>query len=165
MSMFADDCIIFQSGNTWEIVRENLQSDLDNVLTWMSENSLMLNGSKTQAMILGPKGKLQRLNVQKPILILDKPVKFVKQYNYLGIYLDSEMTLKPILKHVKKLLTNKIFGKIRKFLTEKAALSVYKETVLPTLNYAVFFYYYPVMSVTVLISRKFKMIFFSYVIR
>ena len=45
-----------------------------------------------------------------------------------------------MLKHVKKLLTNKIYQlrKIRKLLTEKAAVSVYKQTILPIIDYAGF---------------------------
>ena len=140
ISMFADDCVIYQSGNNWESVRQKLQIDLDAITTWTAENSLALNGSKTQAMILGPRGKLARVDVKKPLLIFKIPVKFVKLYNYLGIIIDSEMTLQPMLKHVKRSLTNKIFclRKIRKYLTEKAAVSIYKQTVLPIIDYSGF---------------------------
>ena len=139
ISMFADDCVIYQSGNTWDSIRAKLQYDLNNVLKWTNENSLALNATKTQAMIIGPRCKLQRLQ-QDHILISELPVKFVKQYNYLGIIIDSEMTLQPMLKHVKRMLTNKIFilRKIRKFLTEKASLSIYKQTILPILDYSGF---------------------------
>ena len=91
-------------------------------------------------MIFGPRGKLLRLHDQACLTILNIAVKFVKQYNYLGVILDSEMTLQPLLKHLKMSLTNKIFGlrKIRKFLTEKAAVSIYKQTILPIFDYAGF---------------------------
>ena len=77
-------------------------------MTWTKKNLLALKGSKTQAIILGPNGKLMRLDVKNPLLILDKPVKFVKQYNYLGIMLDSKMTPQPMLKHEKRSRTNKM---------------------------------------------------------
>ena len=50
------------------------------------------------------------------------------------------MTLQPLLKHLKRSLTNKIFGlrKIRKFLTEKAAVPIYKQIILPIFDYAGF---------------------------
>ena len=140
ISLFADDYIIYQIGNIWESVREKLQKDLNSILEWTSKNSLSLNSSKTQSMIIGSRSKLHRLQTITPITILGHPVKFVKQYNYLGIIIDSEMTLQPMLKHVKKIITNKIFGlrKIRKSLTEKAAVSVYKQTILPVIDYAGF---------------------------
>ena len=140
VSLFADDCIIYQSGNTWESVRMKLQYDLDNVLLYTATNSLTLNGSKTQTMVIGTKSKLNRIDTERPVCISNNPVKFVKQYNYLGVIIDNEMTIQPMLKHVKKLVTNKIFvlRKIRKFLTEKAAVSIYKQTILPIIDYAGF---------------------------
>ena len=32
LSMFAEDCIIYQSGNTWDSIREKLQLDLNNIV-------------------------------------------------------------------------------------------------------------------------------------
>ena len=48
--------------------------------------NMSINVSKTQAMILEPRSKLHQ----------SAPVKFVKQYNYLRIIMDSEMAM---LKH------------------------------------------------------------------
>ena len=65
----------------------------------------------------------------------------MKQYNYLGLMLDNEMTLVPLLKNIKKHVNNKIFmlRKLRKYLTKEAAISVYEQTILPILDYAGFF--------------------------
>ena len=67
-------------------------------------------------------------------------VKFVKQYNYLGIILDVEMTLQPLLKHVKKTITTRLFSlrKIRKYITDKTAVTIYKHTILPIIDYSGF---------------------------
>ena len=100
--MFADDCVIYQSGNTWESVREKLQVDLDKIVSWTSENFLALNGSKTQAMIFGLRGKLLRLHDQACLTTLNIPVKFIKQYNYLGVILDSWNDFTTIVKTSKK---------------------------------------------------------------
>ena len=43
VSMFADDCIIYQRGNTWDVVHRKLQSDLTNIVTWTGGNFLTLN--------------------------------------------------------------------------------------------------------------------------
>ena len=47
------------------------------------------------------------------------------------------MTLQPLLKHVKKNLNNRLFSlrKIRKYISDKAAVSIYKQTVLPIVDY------------------------------
>ena len=49
--------------------------------------------------------------MDKPQLLVDgNLVKFVKHYNYLGIILDEEMTFQPMLKQVKKTITNRLFN-------------------------------------------------------
>ena len=140
VSMFADDCIIYQSGNTWDNVHSKLQFDLNNMVAWTERNFLSLNSTKTQVMILGSRMKLKHLVNPKPVISNGINIKFVKQYNYLGITLDDEMTLQPLLKHVKKIVTNRLFSlrKIRKYINEKAAVSIYKQTILPIMDYSGF---------------------------
>ena len=140
VSMFADDCVIYQSGNTWDTIHRKLQSDLNNIVSWTGKNFLTLNKSKTQAMIIGSKTKLKHLINPDMLLIDGVNVKFVKQYNYLGILLDEEMTLQPLLKHVKKIITNRLFSlrKIRKYINDKAAVLIYKQTLLPVVDYSGF---------------------------
>ena len=138
--MFADDCVIYQSGNTWDIVRRKLQSDIDNIVSWTDKNFLKLNDSKTHVMIIGTRTKLKHLVDPTPITINGTNIKFVKQYNYLGIIIDEEMTMQPLLKQVKKTITNRLYSlrKIRKYINEKAAISIYKQTILPIIDYSGF---------------------------
>ena len=65
--------------------------------------------------------------------LYDKDVHIVTQYNYLGVILDSEMTLRPFINYVKKIVSHKMFtlGKIRKCLTEHASIMIYTLTILP----------------------------------
>ena len=138
--MFADDCIIYQSGNTWDSVRIKLQFDLDTIISWTGNNFLSLNSSKTQSMIIGSRNKLNNLVDKTPLLVDGNIVKFVKQYNYLGIILDEEMTFQPMLKQVKKTITNRLFNlrKIRKYIMDKAAVSIYRQTIVPIIDYSGF---------------------------
>ena len=110
VSVFANDCIIYQSGNKWEIVREKLQLDFDKIITWTGKHFLTLNNSKTQTVIIGSNNKLKRLCNPRPVSFAGEDVKFVKQYNYLGIILDDNMSLQSMLKHVKKKnINNQVF--------------------------------------------------------
>ena len=80
------------------------------------------------------------MNEPTRFLILGTYVKFVKSHAYLGITLDATMSLLPLLKAVKKRISNKIFmlRKIRKYLNFDAAVAVYKQTILPIVDYAGF---------------------------
>ena len=64
----------------------------------------------------------------------------VDSYNYLGYLLDSEMSLKPLLSHVKKVTTTiiKVLYKIRKYLNIFSALAIYKQTIMPLFDYSCF---------------------------
>ena len=101
---------------------------------------MSLNSSKTQSMIMGSRNKLKNLVDKPPLLVDGNIVKFVKQYNYLGIILDEEMTFQPMLKQVKKTITNRLFNlrKIRKYITDKAAVSIYRQTIVPIIDYSGF---------------------------
>ena len=122
ISMYADDCVLYLSGNNWDSIRDKIQEH------WGELNNLHLNVNKTKVMIAGTHTKLSRLGDVEPLQLYDNDVGFVKQYNYLGVILDAEMSLRPFLTHVRKLVYIKIFSftKIRNYLTEHAAIMVYK---------------------------------------
>ena len=62
----------------------------------------------------------------------------VKNHLYLGVIIV--MSLNPLLKSVNKRVSNMIFmlRKIRKFITFDAAILIYKQTILPIIEYAGF---------------------------
>ena len=63
---------------------------------------------------------------------------FVKTYNYLGIYLDQHMTLSPLLSKLKSRIVNKTYSlvKLRNMITTQCAITIYKQTILPVIDYA-----------------------------
>ena len=72
--------------------------------------------------------------------ILGKEVSFVKKYNYLGILLDSELSLDRFYKSIIKKVNNKIYSlrKIRRYISFDVAIQIYKQTILPYFNYGGF---------------------------
>ena len=133
-----NDCVLYMTGNNWPTIRETFQTEVNNFVDWTMKNNLRLNEDKTQAMLVGTRTKLSHVIDPAPLEINGKHVKFVKQYNYLGIILDNELTLKPMYKNVEKRVIDKVFmlRKLRKYLTYKAALQIYKQTIMPILDYS-----------------------------
>ena len=111
ISMFADDCILYLCGNNWPNIHTVMQRELNSFVEWTVKNNLRLNESKTQAMIVGTRNKLMKLKTPDFSKINDKNVKFVKQYNYLGIVVDLEMTLVPLYKNIEKRVIDKVYVK------------------------------------------------------
>ena len=121
--------------------------------------------NKTKAMVFGTRNRLA--NIVKPDMfkIGTKKIGFVNNHVYLGISLDSNMTLTPLIKDVKKRISNQIFmlRKIRKYLTFVAAVAVYKQTILPIFDYSVFYLFLVIRKRKVSCENS-RMICYIYVI-
>ena len=140
ISLFADDCILYMMGNEFEPMYHKLQSDLDIFIGWCTANGLKINADKTKAMIVSSNAKLKTLSNVRNFHIMGNLIKYVTQYNYLGLLIDNELSLQPLYKDIKKRVSNKLFSlrKLRKYLTHDAAILVYKQTILPIFDYAGF---------------------------
>ena len=140
MSLFADDCVMYLSGNNWNVVHRRMQRDFDAIVEWTFCNNLSLNHDKTNAIIFASRFRLANLNEPKVFKMCDQKIKFVNSHSYLGISIDSTMSLGPLMKSVKKRVINKVFmlRKIRKYLTFDATICIYKQTILPLIDYSGF---------------------------
>jgi hypothetical protein len=83
---------IIVSGNTSDDVERAMQADLDTLSNWFMANKLIINPSKTKALLF-------RYH-QKPHSILNLSVggvciEQVDKFKYLGILLDETVTFKP----------------------------------------------------------------------
>ena len=67
-------------------------------------------------------------------------INSVVSYNYLGVVLNNELSLTRQMSVLHAHVQRKLFHlrKIRKFLTEFASVQVYKQTILPLLDYCGF---------------------------
>ena len=140
VSMFADDCVLYATGNNWNSLHDIVQKDLDNFITWCSLNGLKINTRKSKSMIVATKSRLKHIENVNSFCIHGKSLEIVSQYNYLGIILDNEMSLIPLVKNIKKRVNSRIFQlrKVRKYMNVHAAILVYKQTILPILDYSGF---------------------------
>ena len=140
IKMFADDCVLYKSGARWEDIHAPLQRMLDVYITWGNEHCLRLNAEKTKCMIVANNGKLKNIVAPAPFHAGNRQIMFVNRFSYLGIVIDNEMTLEPLYKHVCRQVEQKLFmlRKIRRHLTKFAAVSLYKQMILPLFDYAGF---------------------------
>ena len=97
ISLFADDCILYLDGNNWPLIIDKIQQDLFQIEKWCHANALSINASKTKSMILGARSRLNCIDYERKFRLDNNSITFVKQFTYLGIILDTEMTLKPLL--------------------------------------------------------------------
>ena len=140
INMYADDCVLYCTGNNWDRVHSALQGALTNIAEWFKINALKLNIKKSKCLIISSKPKLRLVDRNMGLKLDNQSLEFVDSHNYLGYYLDSEMSLKSLLSHVKKITTAKIktLYKIRKYIDKPSALAIYKQMMLPLFDYSGF---------------------------
>ena len=91
---------------------------------------------KTEFMLFGTHQKLNRIKSDIEIKYRNEPVNRVKQYKYLGTYLDTTLNLKEDFTRSYKKATSRLrlLQKIRPFLTLKAAKSIYLSMIVPVIT-------------------------------
>ena len=93
---------MFLSGNIWNAIYNRMQSDFEAVIDWTLCNNLRLNQKKNHAIIFGSKLRLSNNIEPTPFRMSGKNVNFINSQSYLGIILDDNMSLMPLVKSVKK---------------------------------------------------------------
>ena len=91
-------------------------------------------------LILGSSYKISGIDFENKFILNDQPLDYTNTYNYLGILLDRNMTLIPLLATLNSMISGKIYTlvKIRDLITMKCALTIYKQTILPLFDYSGF---------------------------
>ena len=108
---------------------------------WCTLNDIYMNTNKTKCMIFG--SKMVTASIAEPRLFFRKnKITRVKTYKYLGITLDKQLNYETHLSNVFRRVSQKVtlVKKMRFFLNKKAALSVYKNTILPIIEYGDIFF-------------------------
>ena len=140
INMYADDCLIYTIGNNWDRRVVKIQSGLSSFQEWCVNNGMKLNIKNTKSLVIGSTFKLADINLDNRFTLNGVVLERVQSYNYLGVILDTHMTLSALIKKVKKVVSNKIYtlAKIRNSISLKCALTIYEQTILPLLDYTGF---------------------------
>ena len=99
-----------------------------------------MNARKSKSFIIGSKHKLGTVSLENRFTLDGNLLEFPETYNYLGLILDRNMSLTPLLNKLKQTGMSRIFSfiKIRDMITTKCAITVYMQTILPILDYSGF---------------------------
>jgi hypothetical protein len=123
--------------NTQEAIR-NINAGLTSIYNWSDNNSLCLNPTKSQVLILGTKRQIERVaDCNKEISINNVVLDRVKSARNLGLILDGEQKFEY---HVNGKVKNAFFKlktlyKIRPHLKEEIRLLLTDLLVLSTFNH------------------------------
>ena len=140
--LYADDTVLVANAPYIYDAHYRLQRDLDNVADWCRRNKLSINIKKTKSMIVGTRSMVKKHAAVPRLKIAGTPLDFVFQYKYLGVTIDEILSFNAHLNNTIKLVAHKIFllNKIRYYITDDAAVKVYKSMILPYLDYGDIFF-------------------------
>jgi hypothetical protein len=138
--MYADDTQIYYSFKSEDvsIAIQNINTDLESISDWSTNNSLALNPLKSQMVVLGTKHQVERLSLHNlKIKIKDTDIEQVKTARNLGLIVDPQQKF---VEHINNKLSNAFFKlktlyKIRKYIKEQLRLKLVESLVLSLFNY------------------------------
>ena len=81
--MYADDTVLYFSHASTNNIELVLNSDLENVFSWMCKNKLSVNCQKTECILFGSKRMLSKQILHKSLL------NQVRHFRYLGLICDE----------------------------------------------------------------------------
>ena len=135
-TFYADDTVIYSKKKTLTQAGQDLQTDLDNLSNWCVDNEIYINSEKSKVMFFGSKARIETSTLPD-FNIGGTTLQRAKTYTYLGIKLDEQLSLETHANSLISKVSNKIYhlSKIRSFITKKAAILIYKNMILPILEY------------------------------
>ena len=120
--MFADDTNLIFAHKDFNVLGSIINADLCKIALYCQNNQLMINSSKSKAMIFY-NGKQ---NLSADFMLNGSRIDIVDTHKFLGVYLDCNMTFNHHIEHVCKKLSSANFAivKCRVFLNRKLLLYV-----------------------------------------
>ena len=115
-----------------------MQASLKLLEKWCNTNGIYININKTRFMIFGSKVALAKVQHKEMKLLIDKqPISRVHNYCYLGVTLDEQLNFEMNAQQTIKKVKNKLvqLRSMRCFLNKRAAILIYKNMILPILEY------------------------------
>ena len=136
VQLYADDTVIYASGNVLSRVLNRVQTALTHLQTWCRSNKLTLNLAKTKMVTFGTRNALKLMGPHT-LTLGGKKVQKVSSFKYLGFHLDATLNFKSHIADVMRKVMHKrvLLSRMMFFLTKEVALLIYKTMILPYFDY------------------------------
>ena len=136
---FADDTVIYVSGDNLETIEDKLSKDLTSISNFFDENDLIINlkKGKTESMLFGTARKVNKNIDGLQLRFKHQKLHSTNAYKYLGVRLYPTLSFNDHFNTLYKKASSRIrlMHRLNKHLTAKASLSVYQSVVVPLLTY------------------------------
>ena len=116
------------------------QTSVNILYDWCNLNRLSINKCKTKHMMVKHSGVMDDdISIPK-IKVACASLENVTQYNYLGVLVDDSLNFQLFVDEKYKKVNFKVYQlkRIRQYISAEIACKIYKQTILPLLDYADF---------------------------
>ena len=135
ITLYADDTVLYVSDSCTKRAVHTLNNGLKVLSEWCVRNRLTIMVKKTKLMSVFP----SNMPYTPELAVLNRSqLDTVRNYNYLGVTIDDCLNFDVFLteKYNKANLRVHQLSKLRKFITSQVANRIYKQTILPVVEYA-----------------------------
>jgi hypothetical protein len=139
LALYADDTAIITMSRKPTLLVSYLESYLSDLQRWLSDWRIVINVSKSSAMIFARAGR--RFIQPRSVTLFREPIQWVDTTRYLGVTLDKRPTWLPHIYQVNKRTAQRM-GLLGSLLNRKSELSIrngvllYKQLIRPMMDYA-----------------------------
>jgi hypothetical protein len=89
---YADDSTLFIELDSAVVPPPQLIHCIEDLSLWCLHNSMQINPDKTEAMLIGPKAKLQHLDQTQPVSLAGTNISLSRSIKILGVTLDPQLS-------------------------------------------------------------------------
>lgn len=135
--LFADDTALFYPSNNPQTVIDHMNSDLQKLKSYFSNNLLSLNIKKTKYMIFRSSRKILPEHLD-PKLDGDS-IEKVDSFKYLGIFLDSKFSWEVQISHIERKISSLcgILSRVQGFVPRHVSMKFYYAHIHSLLQYII----------------------------
>ena len=91
VTMFADDMAFYCHENSPTNLQSKLNADLTAITSWLHDNKLTLNVTRSKFMVIGARNKLSQFN-DIAIVANNDQLENVTKFKYLGVIINQHLT-------------------------------------------------------------------------
>ena len=138
IELFADDSTLHTADSSITGVNSRLQGGVAEVNQWCHTNRMVLNPSKTEAMVITTRQKHQLTPLLLNLSVNKTPIKQVQEHKLLGVTIDSKLSWDSHIDSTCKALSRNLFllSKLKHYLDADARKLYYTAHIRSRIDYA-----------------------------
>ena len=137
MTMFADDMAFYCHESSPTNLQSKLNADLATITSWLHDNKLTLNVTKSKLLVIGGRNKLSQFN-DIALVANNHQLENVTKFKYLGVIINQHLTWHDHIEQLQSKIAKRlgVLKQIKHYLPVYARRIYVSTMVIPILEYA-----------------------------